>query len=269
LKVSLAAAAATPSSNPDADTTKLKVPLAAAAATPKAPSRHQDTRKWLAGEPRDPFDHKEDIKKFGTIEDVKADGNCGFYAILLGLEKMGKIEPRSMTVTEFRKDLWEYAKTNEKQIRDEAIPESQKKSVKNAISWMTDVLDPLFRVTRRSYETGCHRCDWICGHWHFPLIAHKFQIAIVVYSSEKRTTITKPTKSDWLPRLLAHPRSLARAPWSVDIASAIFLVHANGCHYLHLSVPSDIQEPPEEDQSMKEPEQRDGSNPIDLDSVTI
>jgi hypothetical protein len=101
------------------------------------------------------------------------------------------------------------------------------------------------------------------------LIAHKFQIAIVVYSSEKRTTITKPTKSDWLPRLLAHPRSLARAPWSVDIASAIFLVHANGCHYLHLSVPSDIQEPPEEDQSMKEPEQRDGSNPIDLDSVTI
>jgi hypothetical protein len=269
LKVSLAAAAATPSSNPDADTTKLKVPLAAAAATPKAPSRHQDTRKWLAGEPRDPFDHKEDIKKFGTIEDVKADGNCGFYAILLGLEKMGKIEPRSMTVTEFRKDLWEYAKTNEKQIRDEAIPESQKKSVKNAISWMTDVLDPLFRVTRRSYETGCHRCDWICGHWHFPLIAHKFQIAIVVYSTEKRTTITKPTKSDWLPRLLAHPRSLARAPWSVDIASAIFLVHANGCHYLHLSVPSDIQEPPEEDQSMKEPEQRDGSNPIDLDSVTI
>jgi len=56
---------------------------------------------------------------------------------------------------------------------------------------------------------------------------------------------------------------------TVDIASAIFLVHANGCHYLHLSVPSDIQEPPEEDQSMKEPEQRDGSNPIDLDSVTI
>jgi hypothetical protein len=68
---------------------------------------------------------------------------------------------------------------------------------------------------------------------------------------------------------LAHPHSLARAPWSDDIASTIFLVHENSCHCLHLSVPSDVQEPPEEDKSMEEPEQRDEKNPMsDSELVT-
>jgi hypothetical protein len=261
-----------------ASSKQLKAPLAEAAATTtsnldttlnsrfdsKASSQHKDPRKWFLGETLEEYDWKKDMKKFGTIEDVWADGNCGFYAIMLGLEKIGKIERGSVTVTEFRKELREYGTTNEKQIRDEALPESQKMGVSNAISWRTDVLDPLFREGR-NYEPGGRLCDWICGHWHFPLIAYKFQINIVVYSTERRTTVTKPTESDWLTRRLAHPCSLACAPWSVDIASTIFLVHKNGCHYLHLSVPLDIQEPSaEEDKLMEEeePEQRDKSNPI-------
>jgi len=56
------------------------------------------------------------------------------------------------------------------------------------------------------------------------------------------------------------------------MASTIFLVHVNGCHYMHLSVRDDIQEPPppgEEEKSMEEePDQRDESNPI-LDSELV
>jgi hypothetical protein len=49
--------------------------------------------------------------------------------------------------------------------------------------------------------------------------------------------------------------------------TSIFLVHIRGIHYLHImSVPADIQEPPDEDESVtvtEEPEQRDDeSNPI-------
>jgi hypothetical protein len=54
------------------------------------------------------------MEQIGRIEDVSADGSiCGFYAVILGLETIGKIEKRSTIVTDFRKVLYEYARTNE------------------------------------------------------------------------------------------------------------------------------------------------------------
>jgi hypothetical protein len=199
-------------------------------------------------------------------EDVLGDGNCGYYAILVGLERLRKIERKS--VTEFRKELWEYAHTNEMKIRNDAFPESQKKGIGKAISWETDVLAPLF-CEGSSYEKGCRLSSWISGQWHFPLIAYKFQVTIVVYSSdkskrqgeiilEKRTTIFKSNgECEWLTRRLQHPCKLL-----VDMASTIFLVHMHGIHYLHLYVPSNIQPPDKDELEMEEPEQRNESNPI-------
>jgi hypothetical protein len=123
------------------------------------------------------------MKKFGATEDAEAKGNFGFCAMILGLEKMGKIERGSVTVSEFWKGLWKHVSANEKQIRDEAFPASQKMSVSNAISWRTEVLDPSFREGQ-DCEPGCRPCDWLCGHWHFPLIAHKFDVNVVVCSTQ-------------------------------------------------------------------------------------
>jgi hypothetical protein len=101
------------------------------------------------------------------------------------------------------------------------------------------------------------------------MIAFKFQITIVVYSSEKHerngemilqkrtTTYKRNGESDWITRSLPHPCVL-----KVDMASTIFLVHKHGIHYLHLSIPADIQPPDEDQSSTAEPEQRDESNPI-------
>jgi hypothetical protein len=219
---------------------------------------------WFIGVTRTlKFEFKEEMDMFGNIEDVAPDGNCAFYAAILGLEKIGKIALRgAVAVTDFRKDLYEYARTNEMEIRDLVIPECQKRSIGNDYSWKNDFLDPLYREGY-SYEHGCDRFSWISGEWHFPMIAYKYQITIVVYTTsqnivrgerlprlEKRTLVLKPNGEQlWLTRRLLHPRSKRM---SVDMPSTIFLVHMNNIHYLHMSVLADIQEPLDDDESDSE-----------------
>jgi CDGSH-type Zn-finger protein len=82
---------------------------------------------WLVGETRLRFAFSEEVERFGKIEDVMGDGNCGFYAALLGLERMKRIEQK--TITEFRKDLWEFASANQTQIKTVAIPEGQRNAI--------------------------------------------------------------------------------------------------------------------------------------------
>jgi hypothetical protein len=103
---------------------------------------------------------------------------------------------------------------------------------------------------------GCAQSSWLSGEWHFPLIAYKYQTTIVVYGTdmslvagevlprfEKRTNVFFPDRAQkWITRRIVHPRTL-----SVDMASTIFLVHKHGNHFLHLSVPINIQGPPDDD----------------------
>jgi hypothetical protein len=235
-------------------------------------------RKWFIGNTDDPFHFKKEIEKIGQIEDVSPDGNCGFHAVLLGLEKIGKIERRSTTVTGFRKVLYEYARTNEMEIRTMVIPDCQNSGIGKEFAWSTNVLDPLFRVGT-TYENGCDQSSWISGEWHFPLIAYKYQSTIVIYGSdtntvegelyprfEKRTIVFFPNgEQKWLSRHIVHPRTL-----SVDMASTIFLVHKNGNHFLHLSVPINIQGPPDDDESVtEEPEQAGNSIPLLVDDGLV
>jgi hypothetical protein len=126
------------------------------------------------------------VERFGKIEDVMGDGNCGFYAALLGLERMKRIEQK--TITEFRKDLWEFASANQTQIKTVAIPEGQRNAIGKNYSWEEDMMNPLYRQGN-SYEKGCGSQSWIRGEWHFPLIAYKFQITIVVYSTSTTRSI--------------------------------------------------------------------------------
>jgi hypothetical protein len=106
---------------------ELKLPTAEGSATPqtsipktgshfdpKASSHREEHQilpllrrrpRWFIGESLlQKFEFKEEIERFGKIEDVAPDGNCGFYAILVGLEKIEKIGPQE-SVTEFQKDL--------------------------------------------------------------------------------------------------------------------------------------------------------------------
>jgi hypothetical protein len=105
------------------------------------------------------------------------------------------------------------------------------------------MMNPLYRQGN-SYEKGCGSQSWIRGEWHFPLIAYKFQITIVVYSTSttrsihnggdpvKYTLLFAPdcTNMQLVSNELVNPQTLR-----VDMASTIFLVHMNSIHYLCLS----------------------------------
>ncbi len=201
----------------------------------------------------DQFQFKE-IMRIGQIEDVSPDGNCGFYAVLLGLPNIGKIEHGSLTVTAFREQLWKYAGENEMIIRATAIPSVQNNAngVGKCFSWYTLVLDPLFGE-KACYEGGCGTDSWMSAEWHFPLIAYKYNCTIVLYGSDavsvagqvRKSTqvfLSNSNKQEYHGGVIVHPRTL-----KVDMPSTIFLVHQNMNHFLHLSVPMDIQKPPDGD----------------------
>jgi hypothetical protein len=82
--------------------------------------------------------------------------------VLLGLEKIGKIERRSTTVTDFREVLHKYARTNEMEIRRKVISDVQSNTIGIDFAWRTAVLDPLFR-DGTTYDNGCDRSSWISG----------------------------------------------------------------------------------------------------------
>jgi hypothetical protein len=189
----------------------------------------------LIGECRH-FEYKEEMEKFGKVVDVGADGNCCPYTSILGLEKIGMIEPGSKTVTEFRRELREFASTNQEQFINDNIPKCQKKeAIGKGFCWEKTVLDPLFllRPGMSSYEKGCDGSGWLCGEWHFPLmIAMKYKISIVVYASNsnmrvgvKAPILSKWTnvylangKQKWITRRLAHPHTLP-----IDMKATIFI----------------------------------------------
>ena len=134
------------------------------------------------------------------------------------------------------------------------------------------VFKPLF-CKGHSFEDGCGP-DWIQGHFHFPVIAQKQNVTIIVHALEestregeerfdKRTRIFKidGQQQQWLGRCLADPHSMITSV--LDTASTIFQV-MSGTHCPRLSVPADIQEPPDEDEApvmTEEPEQGGESNP--------
>jgi hypothetical protein len=115
----------------------------------------------LIGECRH-FEYKEEMEKFGKVVDVGADGNCCPYTSILGLEKIGMIEPGSKTVTEFRRELREFASTNQEQfikiifLNAKRRRPSARDSVGKRLSWIRcffsarecrrtkkDVMDPV------------------------------------------------------------------------------------------------------------------------------
>jgi hypothetical protein len=117
------------------------------------------------------------------------------------------------------------------------------------------------------------KTDVTYGVWLFPLIAYKYQITIVVYGSDmniwlkvKSFHVLKKNECFQSQRTT----KMAQQTLLVDMASTIFLVHKHRIHYLHLSVPADIQELSDEYESvMEESEQRGESNSVVIDDKLV
>jgi len=70
------------------------------------------TKRAKSGGNRCPHSSVTDAKillsQKGTIIDVDADGSCGYHAVLMILVLKGHL-PLGLSITDFRKSLWEYS----------------------------------------------------------------------------------------------------------------------------------------------------------------
>jgi len=106
------------------------------------------------------------------------------------------------------------------EIRDTVIPGVLNQALRYQFGWSNHILDPLFCDGKR-YECGYLFASWIRAEWHFPIIAYKYGITIVVYDSctnvvagdqrnhekTKEPRFTRPTENynniptNWFPHL--------------------------------------------------------------------
>ena len=152
----------------------------------------------------------ESISELGVVVDVLGDGNCFFYAIMVGLhflhiapyylhsgtnqERISTICSLLRSVTIFRKAMFlslfdniEQFRSNDSSIRsvhdscgDRLSPFSG--SV-HAITAQNASPGAILYQDKMDYDKGCSRAHWADISFHLPIAAFKHQITIVIYST--------------------------------------------------------------------------------------
>jgi hypothetical protein len=142
----------------------------------------------------DPLPHLATILSFGTPVDVEAKGNCGFLALMWGLCFDLDVVPE-VRVHTFREALKEHALDHKERIfgmsfyrwGDRSRTEGEQKSFENKM-WEEN-LEALF-TKGESYETGAAVSGWLDGGKHFPIVADKYNVNIVIYVLDEHTPYT-------------------------------------------------------------------------------
>ena len=113
----------------------------------------------------------ERIEKYGTIQNVVGDGNCGFYASIVGLEHQGipvqtdiylLRQLLSLHVQNSGKDLFgtmSFRKHRGKKTKEQFIEK--------------DILPKLWKPNG-SYQSGCSMNSWLHADTIFPIMADYF-----------------------------------------------------------------------------------------------
>ena len=114
----------------------------------------------------------ERMEKFGSIQNVLGDGNCAFYASIVGLEHQGI--PVNTNITEHWKSLYNHMKDTKKDLYPYMTFTCKigKKTKKDFIN--VDVLPRLWKEGT-SYKQGCSMESWLHADTMFPIMADYFR----------------------------------------------------------------------------------------------
>jgi len=122
------------------------------------------------------------LDKIGIIIDVKGDGNCGYYAIMKGLQDLGCLDSK-IQVTTFRKDLKCFGEIHAKEIIQLKIYQWGFTSLERQLNWWEkSVLGILYRDGIDFDTKGATKHYWLDVSYIVPLVAYKYQVSIYVYS---------------------------------------------------------------------------------------
>jgi hypothetical protein len=114
------------------------------------------------------------LESFGSIVDVPGDGSCGYHAVQIGLEELGKVTKCS--VTDLRKKLHTHASEHR-----EALYRS---TSSNENSFDEIVLAPIF-MEGISFDGHVSGEYWMDASTVGPVIAHLFGVSLVVFWPEE------------------------------------------------------------------------------------
>ena len=177
----------------------------------------------------------ERMEKFGSIQNVLGDGNCAFYASIVGLEHQGI--PVNTNITELRKSLYNHLKDTKKDIYPHMTftGKKGKKTKKDFIN--VDVLPRLWEEGT-SYKQGCSMESWLHADTMFPIMADYFRCNFIwfdVVENFTKAIVCKEVKDQEKNVMLerkgfVNPRSLcSKSIWDRRV---VCIFHRN--HYMAL-----------------------------------
>ena len=148
------------------------------------------------------FPHKSEnealkiLRRYGTVEDVPGDGNCGYHAIMLLLRQM-KLINNTLSVSQFRREIHDFVVTNMNKFVG-ASPDGndaifqypwglmsrlKKRGCNPETSrtrfMTTKVMSGIWRK-HVDYSTSVGRAHWMDSTYLLPIIVYKYKMRKVV-----------------------------------------------------------------------------------------
>jgi hypothetical protein len=171
------------------------------------------------------------VDMFGIAIDVAGDGNCGYYVLQKGLERIGKCCPTSITM--FRKDLYDFASLHSTFFMQRMA--LQFRTEEKRKKWWQGVLQKIFEPDQ-TYECGTGFDSWFDPNYLLPIALRKYDLStITVYESGDAMN---PNNSIVVTAIeQAEGYSIARnytgltRPDSATIENSILMIHTSGVHY--------------------------------------
>jgi hypothetical protein len=147
------------------------------------------------------------LQKYGTIHDVPADGNCGYHALLIVLKHHNVVHD-DMTVSQLRKEIFQYAEENMNKFigKEELGGDTVFKTIDGKVGYtygqrikknprkcresvyVNSIIKGVYKPNV-NYKRGA-KCEyWMNAGNVLPIVVHKYQLpSLFLYSSINANT---------------------------------------------------------------------------------
>jgi hypothetical protein len=172
---------------------------------------------------------EESLRTIFDIVNVKGDGNCGLYTVMMFLFETQKERP--MSVTSFRQMLHTYILKYKEYFQDfKKNPEYARYLTKD--QWDGLVRSIWITTGARNYDGGCAREQWVDICILAPMLAYKYDINVGMISEDNQSLTTFENgvlsvgKRNWMSTLASDLKN------SNPMKSTLVVLYKNNHYYL-------------------------------------
>ena len=131
------------------------------------------------------------LSKYGNLQDVVGDGNCGVYAAVEGL--LNCLIAVTTDVEKFRKEVHDFIDTHRKEVLTSFTFSGKLKKDgtvrgKRRDDWLTDVVMKRIWTKGNKYLPEAEYENWVTANYHYPVLAVMYKINFVWYDLQDQIT---------------------------------------------------------------------------------